>query len=429
MKATLTPLHSALKAGIARTLPVMASLAGGPLPSGTQRLPLNVALVIDASPSMSGFPLEQAKAAAITFIDRLLPTDRLAVIGYASEVSILAQSAPVSINREAARAQIACLGVLGGGTNLHGGWLHGAQQVAPHVGNEVMSRVLLLSDGKANVGIQDTAQLASQSAQLMSQGVITSTYGLGPSFNEDLMTQMGHNGGGQAFYAEDARQLAGYFDSEFRLMEATLARQIEVKLQASVGDQPVSVSWINARGEGELGARLGDLAAESISWGMAQLELPELAAGQAVELAATVRYRDAKGNVQTETHHTTLLVGQEDATEDATVAARSQELEAARLQREARDAAAHGQWDNVDRLVSQMGGMAAASGNAYIAGVTASLTSLSATRNAASFSKEALYASNAMSTRSVALDEDITQLKADRYGLRKAQQGQSTPTA
>ena len=49
----------------------------------------------------------------------------------------------------------------GGSTNLSGGWLKGVETLAALDGDAVTRRVLLLTDGQANVGITDRGQLAT----------------------------------------------------------------------------------------------------------------------------------------------------------------------------------------------------------------------------------------------------------------------------
>ena len=60
-----------------------------------------------------------------------------------------------------------------------------------------MHRILLLSDGLANVGPQSPAELGRLGAALVKENISVTTIGLGEGFNEDLMTQLGY---GQPLY-------------------------------------------------------------------------------------------------------------------------------------------------------------------------------------------------------------------------------------
>ena len=64
-------------------------------------------------------------------------------------------------------------------TDLHAGWLLGAEEVARYKTENSVNRVLLLSDGMANRGLTDTFEINSQCSELAETGVTTSTYGLG----------------------------------------------------------------------------------------------------------------------------------------------------------------------------------------------------------------------------------------------------------
>jgi Ca-activated chloride channel family protein len=74
----------------------------------------------------------------------------------------------------------------GGNTNLHGGWKEGTDTLTD-VAGQGLKRVILLSDGQANEGVTDAAEIAAQCAAWAAKGITTSTYGLGNSFNEELM--------------------------------------------------------------------------------------------------------------------------------------------------------------------------------------------------------------------------------------------------
>ncbi len=64
-------------------------------------------------------------------------------------------------------------------TALHEGWLMGAEEVAKNKTPNSINRVLLLSDGNANIGIDDIDELKIQCAKLADVNVTTSTYRLG----------------------------------------------------------------------------------------------------------------------------------------------------------------------------------------------------------------------------------------------------------
>ncbi|MEJ7695557.1 MAG: hypothetical protein WKF78_02630 [Candidatus Limnocylindrales bacterium] len=74
-----------------------------------------------------------------------------------------------------------------GSTNLSAGWLRGCEQVAERLTQEGVDRVLLLTDGLANVGITDAAELANHAGELRARGVTTTTFGVGNDFDEALL--------------------------------------------------------------------------------------------------------------------------------------------------------------------------------------------------------------------------------------------------
>jgi Ca-activated chloride channel family protein len=125
----------------------------------------------------------------------------------------------------------------GGSTNLHGGWQAGAPMACCRPPAEAaLARVILLSDGNANVGeITDTTAIAALCAQAAERGVTTSTYGLGRDFNEDLMVEMAKRGGGNHYYGDTAADLFEPFAEEFDFISALCARHVRLSLAAPPG--------------------------------------------------------------------------------------------------------------------------------------------------------------------------------------------------
>ena len=187
-------------------------------PKETERLPLNLSLVIDRSGSMSGEPLEEAKKCASMLVDRMREKDRLSVVTYESHAEVLVTSQPVS-HKSRLKSQIRGI-TTGGMTALYDGWSLGAEEVAKNSNDNFISRVLLLSDGQANRGLTDDDVIASHCQKMAEAGVTTSTYGLSEHFNENLMAGMASAGQGQAHYGQTAEDLMDPFQEEFDLLEA-----------------------------------------------------------------------------------------------------------------------------------------------------------------------------------------------------------------
>ena len=210
-----------------------ANRADAPADDATVRPPQSHALVIDRSGSMQGRPLAEARRCAEFVVCRLRPADAVSVVQFDNRVERLWPAVPLG-DGDAVRGAIGRVHA-GGNTNLHGGWLEGAESLADARGAG-LKRVILLSDGCANEGLTDSAEIATQCAAWAAKGVTTSTYGLGDNFNEDLMVAMARTGGGNHYYGDTAEDLMEPFQQELDLLANLALRQVE--LSASVLDGP-----------------------------------------------------------------------------------------------------------------------------------------------------------------------------------------------
>jgi Ca-activated chloride channel family protein len=194
------------------------------------RPPLNLALVIDRSGSMSGEKLSYARKAARFLAGELTERDRLAIVTFDDEVQVLVPSQPV----RNPQLFINAINTIrsGGTTALFDGWLAGAMQVANHLDQAALNRVMLLSDGGANVGVVDSSEIAGKVAGLSQRGISTSAFGLGSGFDEDLMGAMAGAGDGTLAQIESPAQLADLYASELDGLAQTLGKKVSLGIRA-----------------------------------------------------------------------------------------------------------------------------------------------------------------------------------------------------
>jgi Ca-activated chloride channel homolog len=217
---------------------MLLKLAGTP-PENGARTPLNLSIVLDRSGSMAGDRLDAAKQAAAQLVRRLWPEDIVSVVSYDDAVTTVAP--PASGEGQAdLSARIAAIGA-GGSTNLSGGWLRGRELVATNVGAGRHSRVLLLTDGQANVGITDHATLAGLCSKARTDGITTTAIGFGMGYDEQLLRAMADAGGGAMYYIEHADQAVAIFAEELSDLLATTAQNVTVTVRPGDGVELAAV--------------------------------------------------------------------------------------------------------------------------------------------------------------------------------------------
>lgn len=195
-----------------------------------KRLPLNLSLVIDKSGSMKGDKLENVKKAMEFVIQQLLPEDRLSLVAYDAEVSLLSAS---SLLRDKTRLLKIVRNLQSGSTtNLSGGMLEGFAQVAAADQSGTVNRVLLLSDGLANRGVTDPTKLQHMAQnKFRIEGAALSTFGVGADYNEDLMTNLAEYGGGNYYFIESADKIPEMFATELQGLLTVIAQRAQIALR------------------------------------------------------------------------------------------------------------------------------------------------------------------------------------------------------
>lgn len=201
--------------------------------SEKRKTPLNLAVVLDRSGSMSGAKIEKARQAACVALDQLEEGDIFSLVVYDNEVEVVIPTGKVK-DKKALEQKINDIQARGS-TALYAGMKEGARQLKEYLGKERINRVILLSDGLANVGPQSPAELAALGQQLSRDGMAVSTIGLGEDYNEDLMTALAEASHGNYYYVQDAEKLPGIFQDELGSVKSIVARNVKLILTLPEG--------------------------------------------------------------------------------------------------------------------------------------------------------------------------------------------------
>jgi len=175
--------------------------------NGQERVPRDVALVIDTSGSMKGEKIEQVKKALRFCLDKLDPKDRFAIVQFSTMAQTFekAWTEAKGDNLAKARAWIDQIEA-GGGTNISE-----ALQRTFALGFEEgrLATVLFLTDGRPTVDLCDTEALVKFVKDSNKRNLRIFTFGVGDDVNTHLLDRMSGDAGGITEYVRPGEAIDG----------------------------------------------------------------------------------------------------------------------------------------------------------------------------------------------------------------------------
>ncbi len=289
---TVETEKSVLFAGPSQEVVIKVTLDAPMVPSSLERPPVNLSIVLDKSGSMNGEKIRQAKAAAIEAVQRLGVSDIFSLVVYDSNVHTIIPAQNVrdidqiisKINRISAS----------GSTALFGGVSQGASEIRKYIGSEHVHRIILVSDGLANVGPASPAELGRLGAALIKENISVTTIGVGYDYNEDLMTRISQKSDGNSYFVETGSQLPGIFAAELGDVLNVVAKKVKVIISMPDGVEPVSIIGREGRIKGKtVEFSMNQLYGEQEKYALVKVKLPESRTGTTMEIAkARVRYEN-----------------------------------------------------------------------------------------------------------------------------------------
>jgi len=281
-----------LVAGRPQRAVIKVSFGVPDVPRRGVRPPVNLALALDRSGSMSGRKIRKAREAAVEALGRLSGDDMFALVVYDHEVLTLVPAQRVA-DTDWIADRIMSIQARGN-TALFGGVSQAAAEARKSAGGRYVSRVILLSDGLANVGPSSPQDLGRLGAALRKEGISVTTIGIGNGFNEDLMARLAERSDGNHYFVESSQDLPRIFAAELGDVLTVAVRKVVVEIECEEGVRPLRIIGRDGRIRGNrVELTLNQLYGGQEKYALVEVEIPAGAARESRPVAtANIRYEN-----------------------------------------------------------------------------------------------------------------------------------------
>ncbi|WP_224371595.1 vWA domain-containing protein [Hyalangium versicolor] len=199
--------------------------------SVSERKPAHLTFLVDVSGSMqSPDKLPLAKRALRMLVDNLRDGDTVALVTYAGSVKVALP--PTGLEHKAVIHQAIEELEAGGSTAMASGIELAYQQAMKTVDEQSVSRVLILSDGDANVGATSHEDILKMIRGYVKEGVTVTTVGFGMgNYKDELMEQFANKGNGNHYYVDSLMAARRIFQEQLGGTLEVIAQDVKLQVE------------------------------------------------------------------------------------------------------------------------------------------------------------------------------------------------------
>ncbi|MEW6160121.1 MAG: von Willebrand factor type A domain-containing protein [Verrucomicrobiota bacterium] len=193
--------------------------------------PLNLVVLLDNSGSMERPDRVQVVRTALQVLARRLqPHDRISVVTFSRTPRLVVDGLEGGKPGELL-ARILNLNPEGG-TNLEEALKAGYETAARHYVAKGMNRVILLTDGAANLGNIDAEQLKKRVVAQRAKGIALDCFGIGwDGYNDELLEALSRNGDGRYGFLNDPAQAEPDFANQLAGALSVAAADVKTQIE------------------------------------------------------------------------------------------------------------------------------------------------------------------------------------------------------
>jgi Ca-activated chloride channel family protein len=196
-----------------------------------QRKPAHLVFLVDVSGSMmSDDKLPLAQRSLRILVDNLDDRDTVALVTYAGDTRVVLEPTPLA---QRGRIMAAIDDLSAGGSTDMGSGLELAYRLADRTrAPGAISRVIVLSDGDANVGDTGHEAILERIATFVPRGITLSTVGFGTgNYKDTTMEQLANRGNGESYYIDSLSAARRVFQEQLGGTLEVIAQDVKIQVE------------------------------------------------------------------------------------------------------------------------------------------------------------------------------------------------------